>query len=141
MACKVVLEQKLQDILHSLAEIQESANAETKSSAGDKHETARAMAQNEIELASVQLENTRQMLRDLERIDPAKSKPIIGSGSLIKTDTAVYFIGVAIGKLNSSGSLVFAISPQSPIAKEMLGKRAGDHFQFNGKKIAILAVD
>lgn len=42
--CNSYIGLKLETIRHAIANAQESANDDTKSSAGDKHETGRAMA-------------------------------------------------------------------------------------------------
>ena len=52
--CLLILNQKIEELNSALATATESANNETKSSAGDKHETARAMMQLEQEKLSLQ---------------------------------------------------------------------------------------
>ena len=47
--CLQILNQKIEELSNALNTATESANNETKSSAGDKHETARAMMQIEQE--------------------------------------------------------------------------------------------
>ena len=53
--CQAFIDNRLRTIQKTINEIQESLTSETKSSAGDKHETGRAMLQLEREKAGNQL--------------------------------------------------------------------------------------
>jgi len=53
--CLDAIDSRFQTIQNTISEIQESLTSETKSSAGDKHETGRAMLQLEREKAGNQL--------------------------------------------------------------------------------------
>ena len=55
LQCVDFVENRFQTIQKTIDEIQESLTSETKSSAGDKHETGRAMLQLEREKAGNQL--------------------------------------------------------------------------------------
>ncbi|GAA4801623.1 hypothetical protein GCM10023330_04420 [Litoribaculum gwangyangense] len=64
-ACLEFIDNRFQAVKKTINEIQESLLSETKSSAGDKHETGRAMIQIEREKAGNQLaeiEKTKQIL-------------------------------------------------------------------------------
>ena len=63
-----LLEKRSQEIRKEMDTAQQSANSETKSTAGDKHETARAMAQLEVEMLSKQLEEVNKSIAQLKRI-------------------------------------------------------------------------
>ncbi len=120
--------------------LQESLNSETKSSAGDKHETGRAMVQLEQEKLGkqrVELEKTKMIL---SKVDIAKHSEKISLGSLVKTTTANYFIAISAGVFNKDNDAFFCISARSPIAKLLLGKEKGDAFSFNGNESGILQV-
>ena len=51
-----------------LKDVIESRNSETKSTAGDKHETSRAMVQREIDMLKHQLNNSISMENELDQI-------------------------------------------------------------------------
>jgi hypothetical protein len=114
-----------------LADLKESGANETKSTAGDKHETALAMLQ--IEQA-----NTRSQLNDvfakkalLEKINPALSASIILNGSLIKTNHGYLYLSIALGKAIIDEVVVVAISPQSPLGQILIGLTVGDEAKIN----------
>jgi len=55
--CVALATEKQNEITHSIIRVQESLAAEGKSTAGDKHETGRAMLQLEREKLGLQLKN------------------------------------------------------------------------------------
>ena len=61
-------------------------------------------------------------------------------GSVVITDQGNYFISISAGRLLVDEKKYFAISPQTPLAKEFLQKKAGDTATFNDKPIRILEV-
>jgi len=77
---------KLINIQREFDALQESLLSQTKSSAGDKHETGRAMAQLEQEKLSRQLTETRKSLEGFKQIDPKKEFTQVAYGSLVITN-------------------------------------------------------
>ncbi len=122
-------------------ELQESLNSETKSSAGDKHETGRAMVQLEQEKLGKQLLELEKKRATLQKVDIAKTSAKIVLGSLIKTSLANYFIAISAGAFQKEGINVFCVSPNAPIAQLLLGKEQGDNVTFNGKQIEIRNIE
>lgn len=137
LQCTNLLQQKLQSTLGRITSLQNDLNAETKSSAGDKHETGRAMIQLEMEKESQKLSSFMAMKNTIDRIDPRSKSSVISLGSLVETDVANYFISVSMGVLQTENEIWYAISPQSPIGKILLGKSEGDRFVFQGREIQI----
>lgn len=135
--CKENVYNRLQTVNKIISSNQQSLASETKSSAGDKHETGRAMLQLEMEKAGQQLAGITQMKETLARIDPEKIAKIAHLGSVISTDKVNYFLAVSVGKLEVAGNLYFAISVVSPIGKLLLGKQENDVVIFNGNEIKI----
>jgi len=119
---------------------QKALTSETKSSAGDKHETGRAMLQLEMEKASLQLEGIYTMERILKKINIKDSATIVRLGSLVITNKTNYFMAISAGKITIDNQLYYAISTSSPIGKLLLGKTIGDTFIFNNKTLAINGV-
>ena len=70
-ACVSALQERISEAQAGVEQAREAGTADTKSSAGDKHETARAMAQQELEKQASALHNLREMEDHLARIDPA----------------------------------------------------------------------
>lgn len=60
---------------------------------------------------------------------PAKTA---GTGALVITNKARFYISVALGEFFFRGDRFYAISAESPMAKIMEGKTAGDEFTLNG---------
>jgi hypothetical protein len=67
--CLVFVEQRIATAQEAIASAQRSANEETKSSAGDKYETGRAMAQLEIEKSTLQLAESFKLKQFLEKME------------------------------------------------------------------------
>ena len=138
-ACIDFVKDKEETILKSIQSNREALNLETKSSAGDKHETGRAMLQLEMEKASQQLEVVHQMKTILQRIDIVNSTTTAKLGSLVSTDNANYFLSISAGELKIGDTIYYAVSTSSPIGKLLLGKQTSDIVTFK-KQITITAI-
>ena len=136
-ACVDFVNKREETVHQIITSNQNALTSETKSSAGDKHETGRAMLQLEMEKASQQLESIHQMKIILDKISIDTTSEIIRLGSLVLTDQANYFLAISVGELIIQNKKYYAISPVSPIGKLLLGKKAGDEFVFNGKAVTI----
>ncbi len=135
--CVAHVNTRLQTIQTIISSHQKALSSETKSSAGDKHETGRAMLQLEMEKAGQQLAAVQQMQQTLAKINSSKPSTKIALGSVIKTSSAYYFLSISAGKLKDKETEYFAISPSSPIGKLLVGKKAEDTFTWSGKEITI----
>ena len=135
--CVDYVKQRSATIENTIQWHRKSLSSETKSSAGDKHETGRAMLQLEMEKAAQQLENIQLMRETLAKIDVAKITSVASLGAIIETNLGAYFLSISLGQLKVGNETFFAISASSPIGKLLLGKKSGDIFVWNGKKIEI----
>ncbi|MFY0602360.1 MAG: 3-oxoacyl-ACP synthase [Flavobacteriaceae bacterium] len=135
--CNEYVNQRLKNVQQTILSHQKALNSEIKSSAGDKHETGRAMLQLEMEKAGQQLVGIREMKETLAKIDVSKEAPVASLGTLIETNLGHYFLSISAGQLVVAGNSYFAISVSSPIGKLLLGKKAGERLSFNGKEIDI----
>ena len=138
--CKMVLENRHNTIKSAIQDIQNSLGSETKSSAGDKHETGRAMLQLEREKAGQQLAELQTQIEILKKINPELSQQNVALGSIVKTSGANYFIAVSIGEVKMSNQLFYAISAATPIGKLLLSKQVGDTINFRMQKFTILEI-
>ena len=125
-ACQELLIQRLQRIDEAMALSREAAENDTKSSAGDKFETTRAMMHAELERLSAQRQEVLRLKEGLFAAAQTTACNRIGLGSLIKTSNASFFIAVAIGKVTLGSEEVFVLSPASPLGKLLLEKMPGD---------------
>ena len=135
--CQSFVNKRLQTVEAVLSSNQKALQSETKSSAGDKHETGRAMLQLEMEKAGQQLSGIVQMKVVLSKIDIFKSSKNVCLGSVIITDKVSYFLSISAGQLVVADKSYFAISVSSPIGKLLLGKQKKEVISFNGKIIVI----
>lgn len=124
----------------TIREIQQSANEETKSSAGDKYETGRAMAQLEIDKHRSQLAETLKMKEALLRIPVEDTVQHIKPGSVVFTSRGNFYIAVNAGQQHVDGQNFFAVSTASPIAQKLIGLTAGDSMMLNNQEFTILAI-
>jgi len=129
--CLGYIEDRFQTIQNTINDIQESLFSETKSSAGDKHETGRAMLQLEREKAGSQLAEIEKIRKVFSKIDISKTPKVIGLGSLVYTTKSNYFIAISAGEIKINGHIFYAISPNSPIGQLLMRKSVGDKVVFN----------
>jgi transcription elongation GreA/GreB family factor len=135
--CQDFVNKRSQTVEDIISSNQKALQSETKSSAGDKHETGRAMLQLEMEKAGQQLAGIHQMKLILAKIDILKKSEVAHLGSVVETDFANYFLSISAGKIIIEDKIYFAISILSPIGKLLLGKKIKDKFIFNGKTFQI----
>lgn len=138
--CRAYLDGNIQNAEAVIADAREAARNETKSSAGDKYETAREMMQQDIDLNNARLLQLRRQTDVLDRIAIDTISDIIIPGSIVTTSLGNYFIAISAGKLLVEGQTYYAISMDSPLGAQLKGKKAGDEFIINGKKGTIMGV-
>ena len=138
--CTEYVNDRIGEIENAMRSAQAAANDETKSSAGDKYETGRAMMHLEKEKLAGQLSEAAKMKKGLDQIDAEKTDQVAGLGSLVCTPQARYYISASIGKLKLEDQMYFAISPASPIGRALWGKREGESFTFSGKNHKIITL-
>tara|TARA_R110001592_G_scaffold109429_1_gene305168 strand:- start:1189 stop:1674 length:486 start_codon:yes stop_codon:yes gene_type:complete len=135
--CLTIAEEKITSLKEILQETQDAANNETKSSAGDKHETGRAMAQLETEKLTTQLTEALKLKQAVSQINSTTSTNQITIGSIVYTNNGNFYIAASIGKIEVEDESFFAISPASPIGKLLLTKKEKESFSFNGNQYFI----
>ena len=138
--CHAEIDKRIKNIQHRLKSLEEARNQETKSSAGDKHETSRTLMQIEQEKAEIQLHDANNVKRLLSTINPEKSAYRVGVGSLVTTNQGCYYIAIGLGRISLEGITYFCISKESPIGILLLHKEIGDQFHFNGKNLELLEI-
>lgn len=138
--CILFVSKREETVTSIISSNQKALTSETKSSAGDKHETGRAMLQLEMEKASQQLEGIYNMKTTLAKIKHNNVSSIAKLGSLIITDKAAYFMAISVGEVTFENKKYYLISPSSPIGKLLLGKSKNDTFRFNNKESIILEI-
>ena len=106
----------------------------------DKHETASARIQFEQGKLEHQLKEVKEQLNELKRIDSSNLQSSAGSGALVQTNKGLFFISIPLGKISVDEKEVYVISPISPLAHQMKGKKLGQSFEFNSTTYSILDI-
>lgn len=120
-----------------MEEAQQAANQEEKNSAGDKYETARAMGHLQKEMYARQLAEQAKEQAALNAVNVDRLYDTPTTGVVVQCDTITFFIAAGLGKQVINSKTVLFLSPQAPLAQQLLRKKAGDNFVFNGLQVII----
>lgn len=135
--CLQFIDNRLTTVNRTISDIQNSLQSETKSSAGDKHETGRAMVQLEREKAGHQLAEIEKQKQILQKVNMDSKHHKVALGSVVRTTQANYFISISAGEIIIDNTSYFAISAATPIAQLLLSKSVDDAIVFRDNKFKI----
>ena len=138
--CSQMVEKRYLKVKQSIADIEESLLEESRSSAGDKHETGRAMLQIDRENAGKQLFEIEGLQALIRKIEVKTTSDYVRLGSLVYTNHGTYFISISIGAVMVGKTNYICIALHSPIGNFLAGKKKGDKFIFNEKEFTILTI-
>jgi transcription elongation GreA/GreB family factor len=138
--CVNYVQQRMDAAQQAIAEAQQSANNDTKSSAGDKYETGREMAQQETNRNLTQLNEANKLMVALNRIGTGGQSNVAEAGSVVITNQGNFYLSISAGAIYVNNEVYIAISTASPVGLKLKGAQAGDQFTFNGKPYSILQV-
>lgn len=116
----------------ALLSLQESLQSEAKSTAGDKHETGRAMIQAEMVRLNKTLVRSKDSLnrcRTLQHGDKA--------GWLYRTTGPWVFVGISIGKIHVNNQVVLVVGEDAPLAQSIQGKGVGSELTIGPSQFII----
>ena len=139
-SCTQILLDKRQMAVQMVSTAESARNNETKSSAGDKYETGRAMMQRERDKAEAQLFQIEKQMAQLKTIQKLGDSDSVGQGSLVITNEGFYLIAISLGKVKLEDETYYVISPESPISKSIWGRKSGHKIQFQNREIEILKI-
>lgn len=145
MSIKEQLYQQLQQLIDkrvnnaqkAVQAAEESKSMQTKSSAGDKFETGRAMMQAEEDRSRGQLAQAQALENELAQLPFRIPSTTVAKGGLVYTNQANYFISIGLGKIVLDGTIFYAISLESPIGQLLKEKQVGETVVFRDRKIKI----
>jgi transcription elongation GreA/GreB family factor len=132
---------KIQHLQQILADLKESGTNETKSTAGDKHETALAMLQIEQANTRAQLKEVLDQKAILEKINPGLTTVQIVNGSLVKTNRGWLYVSTALGKVSVANITVTALSPQSPLGIKLMGLKVSGITAVNNNEYIVESIE
>lgn len=139
-ACIEAIEEQIAHEKQTIERAKEAANSETKSSAGDKYETGRAMMQMEQEKYTLKLAESLKLRDQIGRINCDKIHEEVQSGALVDTSMGMLFMAINIDEVEIDDEEYLPISISSPLGRALQGKKAGDTVLFRTQKIQITAV-
>ena len=123
------LSEKIENFEKLIAETRASSN-DTKRTMEDKYETGREMLQQEINNLQVQLNEILKQRDFLKTVLP-KPNDKAEKGAIVKTEKGLFFISVSLGEIKIDNQKIICISPESPLAKAMFGKKKSEIFSIN----------
>lgn len=138
--CQQYVRQRIDTARSAMEAAQASANEESKSSAGDKYETGRAMAQIERDRHAQLLAEAKKLEQDLNLLDIDKPSAVVRPGSLVLTDRGRFFISISVGKITMDADDYLAVSAASPIGALLLGRKTGEAITFNKMTYRVLTI-
>ena len=124
---KSIIIQKIEK-LEKFMEFTLEASREVKKT--PKYDSIREEMQEEIYQMQKQMASLRNLQKNLARVLNQPSERI-QLGSIVFTNKARFYISVSLGEFFFEGDRFYAISEESPMAKTMFGKVAGDSFVLN----------
>lgn len=95
-----------------------------------KYDSIREEMQEEIYHLDKQMANLKTMQQQMKKVINTDSERVV-LGSLVVTNKARFYISVSLGEFFFEGDRFYAISAESPMAKKMMGMKAGDEFVLN----------
>lgn len=128
------LSSRIKKVEHALNTHRESLNTASESTAGDKHNTSRAMMHLEEDKLNRQLAQLYQLKSLVDRINPSKKNNEIKLGSLIETNHGYIYIAIPFGKIKAANLELMIISLASPIGSVLKGKKENYQFTFRNQK-------
>ena len=132
-----LVKQDIVELQNLIGDLRSSAGSETKSSVGDKYETARAMAHLEIEKLGHQLAEKEKALAVITSFGGNRRCFVGEPGALAESAFGLIYIAIHRGEIHFDNRRVFCVSGASPVAKSLIGKKAGDEFVVNSSAHSI----
>jgi transcription elongation GreA/GreB family factor len=140
-AIELFLKEQLQAVMDSWKALEESNQSSEKSTAGDDHDTERAMLHIEMETLHQQIVRMEHMLEVVNALmQPRPEQSTVSLGSLVCTSQGNYLIGLACGKVVTPEGSILGISKESPLAQQLFGKAVGESIRINDNAFSILSI-
>ena len=139
-ALTATLAEKIDRLRQNLTDLRASAANETKSTAGDKYETALAMLQEDIFRANFQLQKVLEQAAATAILPLHEITDRIAEGSLVKTDRALFYIVPGGGKITAEGISVICVSPHSALGIKLCAAKKNDTVTQNGSSHVITEI-
>ncbi len=106
----------------------------------DRYDGFRNQQMRRRDLYGKRLEQAVQNISLLKSIDPMASRQSIGFGSLVVTDSTIFFVAIGMGLVQFEDEDVAVVSMLVPVYHVMKGKRVGDGFSLNENSYKVLDI-
>ena len=136
-----LLSEKINELRFMISDLAQDAQNDAKGSAGDKHETALSMMHLEQEKLNQKLAEIIEQKNVVDKIDADAIHNKIALGSLVQTNDMLFYISAALPKIQLENKTIIAVSPQSPLGSQLLGKSLGDEVEINNNRFQIKAIE
>ena len=124
-----------------ISDLAQDAQNDAKGSAGDKHETALSMMHLEQEKLNQKLAEIIGQKNSVDKIDAEAIHTKVALGSLVQTNEMLFYISAALPKIQLENKAIIAVSPQSPLGSQLMGKSLGDEVEINKNRFQIKAIE
>jgi transcription elongation GreA/GreB family factor len=136
-----LIQDKIDVFQDMIVALTDDSKNDAKGSAGDKHETALSMMHIEQEKLNRKLSEYLDQKNIFDKIDSSQTHKKIAVGSLVQTNGLNLYISTALPKVIIENKTIFALSPQSPLGSQLLGKETGTSVMVNGKDYLVELVE
>jgi transcription elongation GreA/GreB family factor len=135
--CVNLIEKQISGLRSEIADLSAGAQNENKSTAGDKHETSRAMMHLEQEKLMKRIAELELQLNQMHQIQNAEHGNQKANGVLYECDRVNIMVATGLGKIEIDNISCFVVSRQSPIAIQLSGKKVNDTIVMNKETFTI----
>jgi len=106
----------------------------------DLYDSYRNQMMSKRDMFAQQILKINEQIDILRRVDMTKVFNQVRFGAVVVTESQRLFVAAGIGKIVVEGLEYYVISAMVPFYNAIDGKRAGDTYEFRGKKEKILEV-
>ena len=136
-----LLSEKINELRFMISDLAQDAQNDAKGSAGDKHETALSMMHLEQEKFNQKLAEIIGQKNGIDKIDADAIHTKVALGSLVQTNEMLFYISAALPKITIDNKTIIAVSPESPLGSQLLGKSVGDEITINNNRFHIKTIE
>jgi len=137
-ACKDNVEKRITDYKNEIALLNEAIENNDKESEGEDSGNGKLL--NDLEKNAGYLNEVLKTREFLAQINPNSTNTTAAIGSIVKTESIVFYLSTSVGQIDINKEVYYAISLQSPIGQLLKGKSTGDNFTFNDKNYTVLDI-
>ena len=136
-----LLSEKINELRLMISDLAQDAQNDAKGSAGDKHETALSMMHLEQEKFNQKLAEIIGQKNGIDKIDADAIHTKVALGSLVQTNEMLFYISAALPKITIDNKTIIAVSPESPLGSQLIGKSPGDVVLINSNRFEIKTIE